>query len=406
MNSPVQSKLDRLADLTTITNFGDMERRFAGGSAAVREYLLYLFSLTLLNSQLTLPSSREVTPPLDPEEEAEEVRMREAEARKDLLEDGCPPCYPDNLELPLRPPFPAECEAMIYYWTPSASPSDVPLCAQREDWRKFRLLQKRNRRRYKVFSDYEVEVRDRRRRHGLDGDVRLTAELERQGPLERWIEFQDYQLQRLEELEKKCDSLKEKLSKAEASKACNVEKASAADDTANDDGEGLKENVGKANGHPAYAFQSRFPLNLDQVGMISWGLSNADRSLLRHRDLLHWVEHKKQEMASQALCTTTPGEGVDHSDATRSALSRGLRTMTGRRGGGGRGSGSHPTVLGKKEKESPILHRQLQPLGVAKRQSRVAPGETVLRSGRVSRPPQRLGPVIHHVEEQEGCAEH
>ncbi|KAH8743549.1 hypothetical protein F5883DRAFT_592737 [Diaporthe sp. PMI_573] len=340
----------------------------------------------------------------------------EAQARRALVEDGCPPCYPPNLEIPLRPPFPAECQAILDYWLSFPGTGDVPLCAQWTAWQKFRASQKRTRQRFKPFSTFVDRVRERRRKHGLDCDVRMTAELERQGQLERWIEFQDYQLRHLEKLVKDRDSLEEELSGVG-----NVGKAAVADATANDD-----RDVD------------------DNVTIISQLLETADRDLRRHRILLQWVEQKRQEIC-QGLCPTT-GEGLDHSDAARSAQSRSLRTTSRR----GRGSRSLPTVLGKnarvskpstplqgrrtrsqgtgkapppepaidqnadaishnnisntsrprvlkrreagRAKKGNSLRRQLQPQRVAKRETRATPVKTVLKSGRVSRPPDRWIP--------------
>src|SRR5690606_34875569 len=74
----------------------------------------------------------------------------------------------------------------------------------------FRVYQQRMRHRVKL-EDFEQEIRKRRQRHGLDGDVRLTEDLEQQSPLERWIEFQNYQLACLEGFERKRDELNKKL---------------------------------------------------------------------------------------------------------------------------------------------------------------------------------------------------
>ena len=85
------------------------------------------------------------------------------------------------------------------------------LCAQRSDWRGFRASQVRVRSCYRKgqFSAFVDEVRERRRRHGLDGDVQLLVNLQKQSQQENWIEFQNYHLKRHERLEKKRDGLKE-----------------------------------------------------------------------------------------------------------------------------------------------------------------------------------------------------
>ena len=88
------------------------------------------------------------------------------------------------------------------YWMSFPGTSDMPLTAQLISWRKFRAYQRQTRRRFK---DFETTLRQRRQRHGLDGPVSLNADLEQQSALERWIEFQNYHLARLEALEKQRD---------------------------------------------------------------------------------------------------------------------------------------------------------------------------------------------------------
>lgn len=101
-----------------------------------------------------------MTPPLDEEEENEESRVLEAQARKELENEGCPPCYPPDLDIPLRNP-PEKYQAIIWYWQSFPGTDDVVLCAQLSDWRKFRTSQGRDRARYRnqPFSNFVDEVR-------------------------------------------------------------------------------------------------------------------------------------------------------------------------------------------------------------------------------------------------------
>ena len=46
-----------------------------------------------------------------------------------------------------------------------------------------------------MFSDFIDKVRDRRRRHQLQGDVCLLPDLKKINPLANWIEFQNYHLE-------------------------------------------------------------------------------------------------------------------------------------------------------------------------------------------------------------------
>lgn len=54
-----------------------------------------------------------MTPPLD-EEENKEPRVLEAQARKELENEGCPPCYPPDLAIPLHS-TPEKYQVIIRY---------------------------------------------------------------------------------------------------------------------------------------------------------------------------------------------------------------------------------------------------------------------------------------------------
>lgn len=47
-------------------------------------------------------SLSEKTPPLDREEENEESRLLEVQSCKELENEGCPPCYPPDLDISLQ----------------------------------------------------------------------------------------------------------------------------------------------------------------------------------------------------------------------------------------------------------------------------------------------------------------
>ncbi|KAK3110211.1 hypothetical protein LTR53_015724, partial [Teratosphaeriaceae sp. CCFEE 6253] len=116
-------------------------------------------------------------PPLIGEERDEESHLLEARARQDLESEGCAPCYPPHLEVPVRHP-PEEYRQIIEYWQSLGFTDDVVLCAQRSDWRKFRHYQRLQRQYYRKepFGLLEAEVRERRRRNGLDDDVQLLPD--------------------------------------------------------------------------------------------------------------------------------------------------------------------------------------------------------------------------------------
>ena len=89
------------------------------------------------------------------------------------------------------------------------------LCYQKLDWEKFRKLQARVRSRNRPFSNFVDEVRERRQRHGLGGDVCLLLDLEKQSRLDNWIEFQNRHLKRLEQFKEERDKLKQELADAQ-----------------------------------------------------------------------------------------------------------------------------------------------------------------------------------------------
>ena len=128
----------------------------------------------------------------------------------------------------------------------------MPLTAQLISWRKFRAYQRQTRRRFKDFGD---ALRQRRQRHGLDGSVSLNADLEQQSALERWIEFQNYHLARLEALEKERDGLTKELAE---------------------------------------------PCSADDRDAITHLLGTSERNIKRHHVLLRWIEQKREAMGSSS----------------------------------------------------------------------------------------------------------
>ena len=81
----------------------------------------------------------------------------------------------------------------------------MPLKAQLSDWKYFCKYQSQVRLHYlrrKTFGAFEEKVRDRRRRHGLEGDASLDPDPEKQSRLQNWIEFQNYHLELYENLER------------------------------------------------------------------------------------------------------------------------------------------------------------------------------------------------------------
>lgn len=124
------------------------------------------------------------------------AQKEEQQSSNALLVAGCPPCYPIDAVFPL-PKDAEEYEAVSYFNSLPGSTGHEPLTTQLHDWNTFIKFQQANRRHYlqrNTFPAFLDKVQDRRRRHGLDGDVRFRPDPKQQSPLDNWIEFQHYHL--------------------------------------------------------------------------------------------------------------------------------------------------------------------------------------------------------------------
>jgi len=209
----------------------------------------------------------------------------EAQARQDLESEGCPPCYPPDLDIPIRNP-PEKYQAIIGYWYSLAGTGDVVLCAQRSDWRRFRASQPRARARYrnKPFSEFVEDTRERRRRYRLGGDISLQLDPEQQSQLENWTEYQNYHLKRLEQSEKKQVDLERQLEDAQ-------KKAKDTDTAAS---------------QPVAHDIEVIPRIL---GIVEWDLQ-------RLKVLLQWIENERQAMDLGHRALVEDG-GDDHDTAPK-----------------------------------------------------------------------------------------
>ncbi|KAI9701766.1 MAG: hypothetical protein M1836_001109 [Candelina mexicana] len=245
-----------------------------------------------------LSALERMTPPVDQEAEDNEARAIEATSRRVLINEGCPPCYPPHLDVPLRDPLPEKYQAITSYWQSFPGTGDVVLRAQLSDWERFREFQTRVRRyyehrNYRNFGEFVDRVRERRRRRGLGGNVCLRLDLD-QSPLETWIEFQDWQLQRLQEFENERDELY---------KAWKVAEESGSPDS----------------------------------GAHKQNLEYAEWKLQRHNTLLHWIEQKRLGMDAGHQTPAVEEDG-DHRESAPKAVPA-VSSLT-------RGKKKDPTVLG------------------------------------------------------------
>ncbi|TAQ88591.1 hypothetical protein B7494_g3111 [Chlorociboria aeruginascens] len=235
-----------------------------------------------------------LTPPPPTEEEMIiENRDYEAKARRDLEAEGCPPCYPPDLQVPLQD-IPEEYQKIISYWRLASLMKDVELLAQFRDWERFRAYQKRVRHEYgmpgKVFSEYVDYVNEVRQEYGLEGgDMRVRYSLEEKDrTLENWVEFQAYHIRyHLKELEKEA---RDRAAKKES----------------------LQRDLDSAD-----AAISQKAARLISGNEPTWGYQ--DRELESEKYFLQWTEKQRIAMDSRHLTS----DKVDHDD--RIPLSKAVR---------------------------------------------------------------------------------
>ena len=140
------------------------------------------------------------------------------------------------------------------------------LTAQLSNWKVFCEFQDQTRRYYLkrgTFPDFVDEIRDRRRRYGLEGDVRLLHDPKQQGKLENWIEFQNYHLMLHEHKEMEVKGKREKW------------------DAARKESERLR---------------------LGDVGKLDFleeKVKYSERKVEEHDKMLRWIEQQRQAMVAE-----------------------------------------------------------------------------------------------------------
>ena len=119
-----------------------------------------------------------------------------------------------------------------------------------------------------MFPTFLDKVRDRRRRHGLEGDICLLPEPSQQTRLENWIEFQDYHLE-LHELEEK--GLKEEW-----------------------------ENLDTA--------RKRWETSREAIDVLQGRVKHAESKLEEHRKMLRWIEQQRKEIVDKQATSVQIGD--------------------------------------------------------------------------------------------------
>ena len=136
-----------------------------------------------------------MTPPVDSQEAFEEQREHEMKAREELRADGCPPCYPADVDISMGD-VPEVHRDGVEYYRLSTSWGEEVLPQQLVQWRRFRAVQQDTRRRYgQKFNRYLANLRERRRMHNLSADISLLQDHTLQDSLQTWVEFQDVCIQ-------------------------------------------------------------------------------------------------------------------------------------------------------------------------------------------------------------------
>ncbi|WEW61593.1 hypothetical protein PRK78_007084 [Emydomyces testavorans] len=163
----------------------------------------------LSNTTPASPSPEILTPPPPSMEELRESQLEiEKEAFKALVEEGGIPSQPIELGFDIldNPTKYEDYKDIVLYWgSRPVSGHRLGFVDQLNEWRNFRQSQQRIRQYYirkGTFPEYQRKVRERRHKHGLGGDVELCQDRDQQSRLATWVEYQDYQLRKLETFEK------------------------------------------------------------------------------------------------------------------------------------------------------------------------------------------------------------
>ena len=114
--------------------------------------------------------------------------------------------------------IPEDSKDIVAYFTPPWESKDSIFIGQWRDWAHFRGFQRGVRKYYLkrgTFHEFIDQVRARREKHGLDGDVRLLPEPDQQSWLENWVEFQNYHLMEYEKIFTRMDDERERIAEIE-----------------------------------------------------------------------------------------------------------------------------------------------------------------------------------------------
>lgn len=281
----------------------------------------------------------------------------ERDARDELEREGCPPCYPAHLNIPLQD-VPLECKAITSYWEADAKPSKVVLCAQLHDWKDFRLNQTKWRQSFR-FAGFMDSIRVR------DVDVNWThVDPTLKSQLENWEEFEYFHNLRHKRLEEERDDWEKERDAAE--KDPNLTYVAEMGFT-----------------HVQFC-EKRRQFAMDKVRA--------------HEILLRWIKEKKIEMMSRIANAQPSDRPEDISPSTpqprrsrrrvTKAQEQDTRKKVTRRAEQLR---AKQTRQGRARSRSSLEDRRVLNMNVQGRRA-LAGSETRTRSGRISKPPVRWVP--------------
>jgi hypothetical protein len=114
-----------------------------------------------------------------------------------------------------------------------------------------------------IFPKFLKRARDRRRRHGLEGDVFLLPDPGQQSQLESWIEFQNYHIEPHEGYEKDLQGKTEELDSARKK------------------------------------LETSFLEDPEVVGFLESGVKNRESKLEEHDKILRWIEQQRKAMVTE-----------------------------------------------------------------------------------------------------------
>ena len=154
--------------------------------------------------------------------EAEELRQEklrgENEAYCDLIQDGWRPSHrpsESNFDFLYEP---ANHTDIIGYWITVSATRECILQTQRTHWTRFREHQDWRRWRYwkpEWFERFVEEVREYRRKKGLEGDIPLLQDRKEQSRLQDWVEFQYWEYKKADRLIKERERYAEEVKNEE-----------------------------------------------------------------------------------------------------------------------------------------------------------------------------------------------